>query len=122
MPRKPKELKRRKTDNPDDAYAIPTVSVAKCVVCGLTNSEAKESGTELIFSPIDKDNHSFVCENCFDDFCEVCRKMKTKFMTHRNYRIKEDKFSQICVECYIKKCDEIIQMDKEYEVKLSEKM
>lgn len=118
MARKPKELKQHKkqvhVDDGND-YAIPNISITKCVVCGLDGKIAKESKTELIYSPIDKDNYDLVCECCFDDFCEVCRKMKTNLITHRNYRIKEHKFSQICTECYIEKCNEIIELDKNYD-------
>lgn len=56
----------------------------------------------------------FICHDCLDDYCEECNKIKPFITVRKDFNDKEHTFKQLCSDCYLKLCIEIVTMDKSY--------
>lgn len=56
----------------------------------------------------------FLCYACSGDFCQICLKNKPFITVRRDYYAAGYGIKQICSDCYLKLCMDIVKIDNEY--------
>ena len=100
MTKRPKEVripKSSKNENQGAAYKN------KCSIC-------EEASAHVL-------NGKHFCEICIESFCDICLQIKP-FITVRRDMCNLNDHAQICSDCYLKICLDIVAKDNAYEHEL----
>lgn len=57
---------------------------------------------------------TLICEDCFDDYCEICNDKKPFITVRRKISEQNGADKQICSDCYMKLSCDIVELDKNY--------
>jgi hypothetical protein len=65
-----------------------------------------------------EDKHPvYICKNCIVNYCEICKELKEFITVRKDFNDQDSKNDyQICSDCYMKLCNEIIELDKNYDI------
>ena len=97
MTKRPKEVRIQKSSKNESEQRI---KINKCNICG-------EASAHVL-------NGKHFCEICIESFCDICLQIKP-FITVSRDMCNINDHAQICSDCYLKICLDIVAKDNAYE-------
>ncbi len=101
MTKRPKEVRIPKSSKNESEQRI---KINKCNICGEVSAHVL--------------NGKHFCEICIESFCDICLQIKP-FITVRRDMCNVNDHAQICSDCYLKMCLDIVDKDNAYEHELT---
>ncbi len=105
--KKPKEVRSKTSEIKQTERIEQTIAEKKFNRCEFCKEE-------FSINHLTRCNSVSICENCLKDYCEYCKEIKPFITVRKDFNNKEHTFKQLCSDCYLKLCDIIYIMDKNY--------